>query len=288
MKCENCNKEHDGSYGSGRFCCKECARSYSTRNDQKGTKDGKCIVCGKNIKVDKRSDLSRVKCEDCKKIKICKICGQQKPCKRPDVCKKHNIFPTLEKYFGFDISKKGTVDIYEEFDRVRNILVEDYWIEKLSLPEMVNKYNHYNSWNFTKILKSLDIKTRNISESNINFYFQGKSNLPCNKQYKHGWHTTWNNKQIFYRSSYELEYAQYLDQEKINYEVEKLRILYWDSQRLMQRLAIPDFYLPDTGTIVEIKSNWTYDEQNMKDKFKSYKDHGYHCKLILDKEEVNL
>ena len=31
MKCENCNIEHDGSYGSGRFCSIKCARGYSTK-----------------------------------------------------------------------------------------------------------------------------------------------------------------------------------------------------------------------------------------------------------------
>ena len=30
MICEKCGKEHDGSYGSGRFCCQACARSFST------------------------------------------------------------------------------------------------------------------------------------------------------------------------------------------------------------------------------------------------------------------
>lgn len=30
-KCENCNKEHEGTYGSGRFCSKLCARSFSTK-----------------------------------------------------------------------------------------------------------------------------------------------------------------------------------------------------------------------------------------------------------------
>ena len=28
-KCEYCGKEHDGSYGSGRFCSSKCARKYS-------------------------------------------------------------------------------------------------------------------------------------------------------------------------------------------------------------------------------------------------------------------
>lgn len=35
MLCENCNKEHNGSYGSGRFCSKECAKSFSTKNKRK-------------------------------------------------------------------------------------------------------------------------------------------------------------------------------------------------------------------------------------------------------------
>jgi len=48
------------------------------------------------------------------------------------------------------------------------------------------------------------------------------------------------------------------------------------------------FYLPDTNTIVEIKSNYTLDEQNMRDKFKAYKEHGYIYKLILNKKELSL
>ena len=31
MECENCGNEHDGSYGSGRFCSEHCRRQYSTR-----------------------------------------------------------------------------------------------------------------------------------------------------------------------------------------------------------------------------------------------------------------
>lgn len=30
MVCEKCNKEHDGKYGSGRFCSQLCARSFAT------------------------------------------------------------------------------------------------------------------------------------------------------------------------------------------------------------------------------------------------------------------
>jgi len=30
-KCENCECEHDGSYGSGRFCSSKCAKGFSTK-----------------------------------------------------------------------------------------------------------------------------------------------------------------------------------------------------------------------------------------------------------------
>lgn len=33
--CENCGKEHDGSYGSGRFCSCRCAKSFSTKLKRK-------------------------------------------------------------------------------------------------------------------------------------------------------------------------------------------------------------------------------------------------------------
>ena len=35
MNCETCQKEHDGSYGSGRFCQQACSRSFSTKAKRK-------------------------------------------------------------------------------------------------------------------------------------------------------------------------------------------------------------------------------------------------------------
>jgi len=33
--CEYCNNEHDGSYGSGRFCSEKCSKGYSTKSKRK-------------------------------------------------------------------------------------------------------------------------------------------------------------------------------------------------------------------------------------------------------------
>ena len=32
MVCDNCEIEHNGHYGSGRFCSVKCARGFSTKN----------------------------------------------------------------------------------------------------------------------------------------------------------------------------------------------------------------------------------------------------------------
>lgn len=103
MNCENCNKDHDGSFGSGRFCKEECARSYSTKNKRKGInekvskklkgiktyrlngfcKNGKLrpdfLNCGEcNIEY-KRKDRNRSKfCSDiCSKIHSSKILSEK-------------------------------------------------------------------------------------------------------------------------------------------------------------------------------------------------------------------
>ena len=206
------------------------------------------------------------------------MCGAIKgQCKHPDICRKHRLIPNLIKYFGFDETSIGTEKYYKEFDRVRNLLIEDYYDNNLSIQELCEKFNHYNYSNFTKILRSCNIELRLNSKSKTN------SDSHTNYWYHQFWYVTWNNKKVFLRSDYEFDYAKELDSLKIDYEVEKLRILYWDSQLLRQRIAIPDFYLPETNTIVEIKSTYTYDKINMEDKFKAYKAHGYKYKLILDK-----
>lgn len=39
MKCEYCNKDHDGSYGSGRFCSSYCAHGFTTRDKRQEIND---------------------------------------------------------------------------------------------------------------------------------------------------------------------------------------------------------------------------------------------------------
>ena len=301
MICENCGKEHDGSYGSGRFCSSKCAHIFVTKNDdKKELKEAKCIQCGKLIYINKRASIKTCKCKNCNNdyriIKQCPICGRQhlifEKCNN-SFCNKHNIqqFKGLIKYFGFDKNKLGTLEVENEFNRIKNILYNLYWNEHLSSTEICKKFNYPNVGNITgKIFHYLEIPSKGVKKSvleNINF----RNYIPQNnyKSFAYQiWHTTWNNKEVFLRSSYEEDYAKELDEQQIDYEVEYFHIKYFDTRKQEYRCAIPDFYIPSTNTIVEIKSEYTLDKLNMKDKKKAYLEQGYNFKLICDHKEIEI
>ena len=48
--CEYCGKEHDGTYGSGRFCCKSCAVGWVSKNQSLETKRKKTLKTQGNFK----------------------------------------------------------------------------------------------------------------------------------------------------------------------------------------------------------------------------------------------
>ena len=299
MICENCGKEHDGSYGSGRFCSKECARSFSSKNTTGQLKEAKCINCGKTIYIGKRASLKTCRCNECNNLHnqlICKICGQkynknEGGCKN-NFCKNTSLqfIKSLIKYFGFDQNKLGTLEVENEFLRIKEFIKNLYINDRITENALKEKFNYTSGLcNFHKILKQLNIKTLSSKEATKLAYLLGRSgNEIVQNQYKCNWHTTWNNKEVYLRSSFELDYAKELDEQQIDYDVECLRIKYWDSQKQEFRCAIPDFYLPKQNLIIEIKSSWTLDKQNMIDKVKAYKDLGYNFKLICDYKEMPL
>ena len=297
MICENCGRKHDGSYGSGRFCSKECAKSFSSKNiNYKEVKKANCILCGKELFINKMASLNKCKCPDCanSKVKKCSICGnlyQSRLGCQNEFCKKHNYqqFKSLIKYFGFDKNKLGTNEVEKEFNRIRTLLYNEYWVENHSSSEICKKYNYPNAGNLTaKVFKYLNIISKTNYEANHENYLLGRIKPNVSPIYKQQWYTTWNNKEVYLHSSYELDYAKELDKQKVNYEVENLRIKYFDSQKQEYRCAIPDFYIPSENLIVEIKSEYTLDKQNMMDKKKAYLDLGYNFKLICDHKELEL
>lgn len=74
MICENCGIDHDGSYGSGRFCSSKCARGFSTkgRREEINKKVSESLSGRKSwVPKEKRSSY-KFSNEDRKKARIAK------------------------------------------------------------------------------------------------------------------------------------------------------------------------------------------------------------------------
>lgn len=218
----------------------------------------------------------------------------------------NNLYPEISKRqspkwfnklipFGLDITKLGTEDFINEYFRCKELLYVEYIINRLSPADIYKKYNCFqyinNSETLLHLFKGWGFDTRSHSEAVKDCFIQGKLNLPPHGDkypYKNGWHTTWNDKKVYYRSQYELDYAIELDNLKIDYDMECLCIRYYNTQTNSEACAIPDFYIQEQNLIVEIKSSYTLDIQNMRDKFKAYKKLGYNCKCICDHKEIEI
>lgn len=260
--CKQCGK---GILGNKKFCNSSCAGKYNNSHrirkpwtkEQKQaiTKQRFCKYCGKEI-------TKRHVCPDC----------------RPFALKA----PLLRK-FAF------SGNLQEQYQEMVKLLVFLYEVEQKSLPDI---HKITGVWGQTSypILKKAGCHMRSLREGEHLAVLQGKTQIgnKTRPRYKTGYHSTWEGKRIFYRSSYELRYAEQLDSQQVPYDVEALRIEYFDTKEGKRRVAVPDFFLPNTNELVEIKSSWTYDEQNMKDRFKAYKKAGYKPRLFVEERETYL
>jgi hypothetical protein len=283
MKCKNCNENEATKYSkytNGEFCSKKCSKGFSTKvkRIEINEKLSKYSIGMKIIKDDSVKGFSRIKV-----VKYCISCGIDIK-GRQIRCDDCSNFYKYEKLF-------QKLNVYDRNIKIANdkclkILKEEYFKNELSLLELRKKYNiQLNTLHF--YLKKNGITLRTLNESQTLSYELGKSipHTECQK-YISGWHTTWDDRQVYLRSSYEFKYAKQLDDYKIKYDVEKVRIKYFDTLEQRERISIVDFYLIELNMLVEIKSSYSLNLQNMKDRFKVYKEKGYKTKLIVDFKEI--
>ena len=172
-------------------------------------------------------------------------------------------------------------------DLFRNLYLEQGW----SVPQIAKEFNLYYE-TIRIFFKNHNIQERGLSEAVQNSIFKGiRKPATGDSKYKHGFHVSWEGKKFWYRSSYELEFAQMLDEQKVRYEIESrsCRTYYIDPVDNREHVAVPDFYLPDTNELIEVKSTFTLgNKDTMKAKLLAYRDAGYVPKLWLDKKFVDL
>jgi hypothetical protein len=175
----------------------------------------------------------------------------------------------------------GNTDAPLNLQQAKEALQYCYEVESMSTLQLHKQFNLKCSvGHVSNLLKALNIKRRSLSDAAALSIIYGRAPT-VGQGYKSGHHKDWQDKDHFYRSSYELRYYQILDQIQIPYNTESIRIPYFDSNLQKHRVAIPDIVIHNS-VIIEIKSEWTYNKQNMIDKFKVYQDHGYSMILSLD------
>lgn len=279
--CPKCNKPIPFEKRNNKFCSRSCANSYTNSMRER-----------KPWNEEQRKNMSEVITKDPTHIGykkyICKYCGNITNSKNKccEDCKPYiqNI-RTFNK-LGF---KKGSLK--DRYNSSNKLICEEYFDNKESLNTLVKKYN-LDVTIIYKFIKNDPRGCRSISDGLKLAIKEGR--LDFSKTYHNGFitgkHKSWDGKVYTYRSSWEDKYMNLLDERKVNYIFEPFHIEYYDSIKNTNRYAFPDFYLPDTNEIIELKSTYTIEGkiQEMKDKFKAYKDLGYKPKLFLDWEFVDI
>lgn len=110
MICETCGKEHDGKYGSGRFCSVSCAnkRKHSKETKlkiSKGVKNSEKFLLRNDLKYHRYITIDEIP------KKICPICGNQ-------------IKPTIYKHYtGYsaDFNMFCSQECYNKNISIRNV-----------------------------------------------------------------------------------------------------------------------------------------------------------------------
>lgn len=188
-----------------------------------------------------------------------------------------NKSPNLIK-LGFDYDQP----IESEFLKIQSLLYTEYHIKCESMLTLMKKFNIPSSKTMDTIFRLFDIEPRSFSESSLNALAQCRSHVRPSSVFKNIFHKSWFGETFCLRSSYEEYFAKQLDQSQTKYFVEHLRIKYFHTGKKRYCIAIPDFYLPETNTIVEVKSTYWLDEDEMRDKKSAYLSLGY--KFILNLE----
>ena len=121
MLCENCGSTHSGNFGSGRFCSKRCACSFSSKKvNDNALKEVICSNCGEKYYIKKRASQAAYSCTICKpkKLKVHRIKAQVIDCRYcGDICPKNNkVF--CSNICRYNYKQEERVKVIKEFNGV--------------------------------------------------------------------------------------------------------------------------------------------------------------------------
>lgn len=274
--CLQCGKELIG--WQTKFCSSSCSATYN--NLRRGPREKWTDEQRFNLKLKLNNGVIP--------NYVCKYCGKEID-NKSYICQECKPYVFRIKTFKkFGLNSGSLSDRYE---KLKEIIYQLYFENNESLNYIAKLYK-VDLTTIYKVINNEFGYCRNISEGIHAAIKNGRyiQSTPINYRFISGKHVSWDNKIYFYRSSWEDDYMKKLDENKINYQYEPFKIEYYDTTKGIYRFAVPDFYLPDTNEIIEMKSYYTIKNhvQEMKDKFNEYSKQGYVPKLLLNWNFVDI
>jgi hypothetical protein len=99
----------------------------------------------------------------------CSKCGDFE-CSRPSICKNGQRIKRFIENFDFDTTVIGTNKFYQEYDKIVEKLEINYTVDNMSVEEMRIVYGLNNNETMRKILQSLGIDRRSLSDAVKNIH----------------------------------------------------------------------------------------------------------------------
>jgi hypothetical protein len=196
---------------------------------------------------------------------------------------RHKLHPELHPMKGKHHSEKSNLKNSESHKG------KDTWNKGtigICKPNSGSFGNGKHPWNFG-LTKETDIRVKINAENNVESHI-GKINDGCGNNFGTGnYYVTPNQGSVFMRSSWELFYAKYLDDNKINYlyEPHSFKMIINNKNTTYR----PDFYLMNENKFVEIKGYFRDEISKQKtDKFKELYSKYYNYEILFKEELKNL
>ena len=127
-KCETCNKPHEGTFATGRFCSRSCSNSFSTKNKRSeisrkvGEKLKGRVSTMKGISLKTGKPLELRKCLNCEK----EIDARKSYCNRKCLMEFHRAAKT--SFQNYRLKASFNFNVYDYPDYFNLQLIEEYGI----------------------------------------------------------------------------------------------------------------------------------------------------------------
>jgi len=218
-RCENCGKEHDGRYGSGRFCSKSCSRSFNAKLGYQTKKKNGTFISNLHPEQ-KRSEYGRWKCTICGEI------FQTRQSMQYHRKSTHEV----KRGCGWSWNKGLTAETSEI---IRNIAEKN----KISMKGISHKQSKETKEKLSEI-RSLTLDKNNGGFQDVGWY--RVNNI--------------NGVEFTVRGTWELTIAELLNKHKILWI--RNQCLKYTKDGLIKTYN-PDFYLPISNEYIEVKGYYS-------------------------------